>query len=290
MKRLLLVLSLVAVIVTSTVLANPASALTEDVSGEVVQGLESGGNSGSGAQDPVEAADEQTNAQGNEAAPSSDPQETPAAPSADQGVMNANSVSAVDSAAVTENGTGDSGIAASGAEADGTKKSADQISAAEGSGTAEQGATLAEAAETVSTEEAAADKTIADDRAQVKIARKDGTGFPSDTTMSGSPLGTDDWNRVLSAVSSKVKAQSDDSTAYSVAGLHTEMAALHLTMISGRRPSFRAASMMQAMPRKQVRKRRTEQTVPLLRRQAMRPPGGSMPFPAIPSPTRSKII
>ena len=39
--------------------------------------------------------------------------------------------------------------------------------------------------------------------------------------MSGSPLGTDDWNRVLSAVSSKVKAQSDDSTAYSVAGLHT---------------------------------------------------------------------
>ena len=53
MKRLLLVLSLVAVIVTSTVLANPASALTEDVSGEVVQGLESGGNSGSGAQDPV---------------------------------------------------------------------------------------------------------------------------------------------------------------------------------------------------------------------------------------------
>ena len=76
MKRLLLVLSLVAVIVTSTVLANPASALAEDVSDEVVQGLESGGNSGSGAQDPVEAADEQTNAQGNEAAPSSDPQET----------------------------------------------------------------------------------------------------------------------------------------------------------------------------------------------------------------------
>ena len=247
MKRLLLVLSLVAVIVTSTVLANPASALAEDVSDEVVQGLESGGNSGSGAQDPVEAADEQTNAQGNEAAPSSDPQETPAAPSADQGVMNANSVSAVDSAAVTENGTGDSGIAVSGAEADGTEKSADQISAAEGSGTAEnavsdasvsetaeQGATLAEAAETVSTEEAAAEKTteqaaqsetdvlsFADDRAQVKIARKDGTGFPSDTTMSGSPLGTDDWNRVLSAISSKVKAQSDDSTAYSVAGLHT---------------------------------------------------------------------
>ncbi len=60
MKRLLLVLSLVAVIVTSTVLANPASALAEDVSDEVVQGLESGGNSGSGAQDPVEAADEQT--------------------------------------------------------------------------------------------------------------------------------------------------------------------------------------------------------------------------------------
>ena len=237
MKRLLLVLSLVAVIVTSTVLANPASALAEDVSDEVVQGLESGGNSGSGAQDPVEAADEQTNAQGNEAAPSSDPQETPAAPSADQGVMNANSVSAVDSAAVTENGTGDGGIAVSGAEADGTEKSADQISAAEGSGTAEQGATLAEAAETVSTEEAAADKTtekteqaaqsetdvlsFADDRAQMKIARKDGTGFPSDTTMSGSPLGTDDWNRVLSAVSAKVKAQSDDSTAYSVAGLHT---------------------------------------------------------------------
>lgn len=237
MKRLLLVLSLVAVIVTSTVLANPASALAEDVSDEVVQGLESGGNSGSGAQAPAQAADEQADAQGNEAAPSSDPQETLAAPSADQGVMNANSVSAVDSAAVTENGTGDSGIAVSGAEADGTKKSADQISAAEGSGTAEQGATLAEAAETVSTEEAAADKTtekteqaaqsetdvlsFADDRAQVKIARKDGTGFPSDTTMSGSPLGTDDWNRVLSAVSSKVKAQSDDSTAYSVAGLHT---------------------------------------------------------------------
>ena len=44
MKRLLLVLSLVAVIVTSTVLANPASALAEDVSDEVVQGLESGGN------------------------------------------------------------------------------------------------------------------------------------------------------------------------------------------------------------------------------------------------------
>ena len=247
MKRLLLVLSLVAVIVTSTVLANPASALAEDVSDEVVQGLENGGDSGSGAQAPVEAADEQANAQGNEAAPSSDPQETLAAPSADQGVMNANSVSAVDSAAVTENGTGDSGIAAFGAEADGTEKSADQISAAEGSGTAEnavsdtsgsetaeQGATLAEAAETVSTEEAAAEKTtgqaaqsetdvlsFADDRAQVKIARKDGTGFPSDTTMSGCPLGTDDWNRVLSAVSSKVKAQSDDSTAYSVAGLHT---------------------------------------------------------------------
>ena len=236
-KKALLVLSLAAVIFTSTVLANPASALTEDVSGEVVQGLENGGNSGSGAQAPSQAAVEQANAQGNEAAPSSDPQETLAAPSADQGVMNANSVSAVDSAAVTENGTGDSGIAVSGAEADGTKKSADQISAAEGSGTAEQGATLAEAAETVSTEEAAADKTtekteqaaqsetdvlsFADDRAQVKIARKDGTGFPSDTTMSGSPLGTDDWNRVLSAVSSKVKAQSDDSTAYSVAGLHT---------------------------------------------------------------------
>ena len=234
MKRLLLVLSLVAVIVTSTVLANPASALTEDVSDEVVQGLENEGDSGSGAQDPDQAADEQANAQGNEAAPSSDPQETLAAPSADQGVMNANSVSAVDSAAVTENGTGDSGIAVSGAEADGTEKSADQISAAEGSGTAEQGATLAEAAETVSTEEAAAEKTteqaaqsetdvlsFADDRAQVKITRKDGTGFPSDTTMSGSPLGTDDWNRVLSAVSAKVKAQSDDSTAYSVAGLHT---------------------------------------------------------------------
>lgn len=234
MKRLLLVLSLVAVIVTSTVLANPASALAEDVSDEVVQGLENGGDSGSGAQAPVEAADEQANAQGNEAAPSSDPQETLAAPSADQGVMNANSVSAVDSAAVTENGTGDSGIAAFGAEADGTEKSADQISAAEGSGTAEQDATLAEAAETMSTEEAAAEKTteqaaqsetdvlsFADDRAQVKIARKDGSGFPSDTTMSGSPLGTDDWNRVLSAVSSKVKAQSDDSTAYSVAGLHT---------------------------------------------------------------------
>ena len=242
MKKALLVLSLAAVIFTSTVLANPASALTEDVSGGVVQGLENGGDSGSGAQAPAQAADEQANAQGNEAAPSSDPQETVAAPSADQGVMNANSVSAVDSAAVTESGTGDSGIAVSGAEADGTEKSADQISAAEGSGTAEnavsdtsgsetaeQGATLAEAAETVSTEEAAADKTaektdvlsFADDRAQVKIARKDGTGFPSDTTMSGSPLGTDDWNRVLSAVSSKVKAQSDDSTAYSVAGLHT---------------------------------------------------------------------
>ena len=236
-KKVLLVLSLAAVIFTSTVLANPASALTEDVSGEVVQGLENGGDSGSGAQAPVQAAVEQADAQGNEAAPSSDPQETLAAPSADQGVMNANSVSAVDSAAVTENGTEDSGIAVSGAEADGTKKSADQISAAEGTGTAEQGATLAEAAETVSTEEAAADKTtekteqaaqsetdvlsFADDRAQVKIARKDGTGFPSDTTMSGSPLGTDDWNRVLSAVSSKVKAQSDDSTAYSVAGLHT---------------------------------------------------------------------
>gem|GEM_PF-1425323 len=228
-KKALLVLSLAAVIFTSTVLANPASALTEDVSGEVVQGLENNSD--------AQAADEQANAQGNEAAPSSDPQETLAAPSADQGVMNANSVSAVDSAAVTENGTEDSGIAVSGAEADGTKKSADQISAAEGTGTAEQGATLAEAAETVSTEEAAADKTtekteqaaqsetdvlsFADDRAQVKIARKDGTGFPSDTTMSGSPLGTDDWNRVLSAVSSKVKAQSDDSTAYSVAGLHT---------------------------------------------------------------------
>jgi uncharacterized repeat protein (TIGR01451 family) len=234
MKRLLLVLSLVAVIVTSTVLANPASALTEDDSGEVVQGLENGGDSGNGAQAPAQAADEQADAQGNEAAPSSDPQETLAAPSADQGVMNANSVSAVDSAAVAENGTGDSGIAVSGAEADGTEKSADKISAAEGSETAEQGATLAEAAETVSTEEAAAEKTteqasqsetdvlsFADDRAQVKIARKDGTGFPSDTTMSGSPLGTDDWNRVLSAVSSKVKAQSDDSTAYSVAGLHT---------------------------------------------------------------------
>ena len=236
-KKVLLVLSLAAVILTSTVLANPASALAEDVSGEVVQGLENGGDSGSGAQAPAQAAVEQADAQGNEAASSSDPQETLAAPSADQGVMNANSVSAVDSAAVTENGTGDSGIAVSGAEADGTKKSADQISAAEGSGTAEQGATLAEAAETVSTEEAAADKTtekteqaaqsetdvlsFADDRAQVKIARKDGTGFPSDTTMSGSPLGTDDWNRVLSAVSSKVKAQSDDSTAYSVAGLHT---------------------------------------------------------------------
>lgn len=228
-KKALLVLSLAAVIFTSTVLANPASALTEDVSGEVVQGLENNSD--------AQAADEQANAQGNEAAPSSDPQETLAAPSADQGVMNANSVSAVDSAAVTENGTEDSGIAVSGAEADGTKKSADQISAAEGTGTAEQGATLAEAAETVSTEEAAADKTtekteqaaqsetdvlsFADDRAQVKIARKDGTGFPSDTTMSGSPLGTDDWNRVLSAVSAKVKAQSDDSTAYSVAGLHT---------------------------------------------------------------------
>lgn len=236
-KKVLLVLSLAAVILTSTVLANPASALTEDVSGEVVQGLENGGDSGSGAQAPAQAAVEQADAQGNEAASSSDPQETLAAPSADQGVMNANSVSAVDSAAVTENGTGDSGIAVSGAEADGTKKSADQISAAEGSGTAEQGATLAEAAETVSTEEAAADKTtekteqaaqsetdvlsFADDRAQMKIARKDGTGFPSDTTMSGSPLGTDDWNRVLSAVSAKVKAQSDDSTAYSVTGLHT---------------------------------------------------------------------
>ena len=233
-KKALLVLSLAAVIFTSTVLANPASALTEDVSGEVVQGLENGGDNGSGAQAPARAADEQANAQGNEAAPSSDPQETLAAPSSDQGVMNANSVSAVDSAAVAENGTEDSGIAVSGAEADGTEKSADQISAAEGSGTAEQGATLAEAAETVSTEEAAADKTteqaaqsetdvlsFADDRAQVKITRKDGTGFPSDTTMSGSPLGTDDWNRVLSAVSAKVKAQSDDSTAYSVAGLHT---------------------------------------------------------------------
>ena len=236
-KKALLVLSLAAVIFTSTVLANPASALTEDASGEVVQGLENGGDSGSGAQAPAQAAVEQANAQGNEAAPSSDPQETVAAPSADQGVMNANSVSAVDSAAVAENGTEDSGIAVSGAEADGTKKSADQISAAEGTGTAEQGATLAEAAETVSTEEAAADKTtekteqaaqsetdvlsFADDRAQMKIARKDGTGFPSDTTMSGSPLGTDDWNRVLSAVSAKVKAQSDDSTAYSVAGLHT---------------------------------------------------------------------
>ena len=236
-KKALLVLSLAAVIFTSTVLANPASALTEDVSGEVVQGLENGGDSGSGAQAPAQAAVEQADAQGNEAAPSSDPQETLAAPSADQGVMNANSVSAADSAAVTENGTGDSALAVSGAEANRTEKSADQISAAEGSGTAEQGATLAEAAETVSTEEAAADKTMekteqaaqsetdvlsfADDRAQVKIARKDGTGFPSDTTMSGSPLGTDDWNRVLSAVSAKVKAQSDDSTAYSVAGLHT---------------------------------------------------------------------
>lgn len=236
-KKVLLVLSLAAVIFTSTVLANPASALTEDVSGEVVQGMENGGDSGSGAQAPVQAAVEQADAQGNEAAPSSDPQETLAAPSADQGVMNANSVSAANSAAVTENGTGDSGIAVSGAEADRTEKSDDQISAAEGSGTAEQGATLAEAAETVSTEEAAAEKTtekteqaaqsetdvlsFADDRAQMKVTRKDGTGFPSDTTMSGSSLGTDDWNRVLSAVSSKVKAQSDDSTAYSVAGLHT---------------------------------------------------------------------
>ncbi len=35
-KKALLVLSLAAVIFTSTVLANPASALTEDVSGEVV--------------------------------------------------------------------------------------------------------------------------------------------------------------------------------------------------------------------------------------------------------------
>ena len=58
-KKALLVLSLAAVIFTSTVLANPASALTEDVSGEVVQGLENGGNSGSGAQAPSQAAVEQ---------------------------------------------------------------------------------------------------------------------------------------------------------------------------------------------------------------------------------------
>ena len=242
MKKALLVLSLAAVIFTSTVLANPASALTEDVSGEVVQGLENNSD--------AQTANEQTDAQENEAASSDDQQEAAAAPAAEQDVMNTDSVSAADSAAVTENGTEDSGAAASGAEVGVVAKSADEVSGAEGSGTAENAvsgtsasetagtnATLAEAAETVSTEEAAAEKTeekkeqtvqtgtdalsFEDDRAQMKITRRDGSVFPSDTTMSGSPLGTDDWNKVLSAVSSKVTAQSDDSITYSVAGLHT---------------------------------------------------------------------
>ncbi|MCI6757108.1 MAG: Cna B-type domain-containing protein [Lachnospiraceae bacterium] len=238
LKKALLVLSLAAVIFTSTVLANPASALTEDASGEVVQGLENNSD--------AQTANEQANAQENEAAPSDDHQEAAAAPAAEQDVMNTGSVSAADSAAVTENGTEGSGADASGAEVGEAAKSADEVSAAEGSGTAEHAAsgtsvsetagtnaTLAGAAETVSTEEAAEKKTeqsaqsetdalsFADDRAQMKITRRDGSGFPSDTTMSGSPLGTDDWNKVLSAVSSKVTAQSDDSITYSVAGLHT---------------------------------------------------------------------
>lgn len=263
MKRLLLVLSLVAVIVTSTVLANPASALSEEASGDVVQGMESNGDAGvqDAGQADVQPAAVQTDAAAPEeqTADSTSTVKTPDAPqSAENGASGPGNVSDAEIAAPAAANDGSSATAGKGVSGTSAGNSADgkaagqageTAAAAEGNaaGTADSAGkgTTDDTAEGV-TEDAAEAETVdgmtgseeessvtqiafEDDRVKVTASFADGGTFTEGTALEGENLGSDDWNSVLSTVKSRIaegnSSQTSEKTGSATGSSHSDAAA-----------------------------------------------------------------
>lgn len=228
MKRLLLVLSLVAVIVTSTVFANPATALSEEASGDVVQGMESSGDAG--AQDAGQADVQPAAVQAVAAAPAveSVSAETPAAPE-EQTADSTSTVKTPDAPQSAETGTtaGNSADGKAAGQADETAAAAEGTAdgTADGAGkgttdgTAEEAAGAetstaeTEAAETESKEASSVNQiAFEDDRVKVTASFADGGTFAEGTALAGENLGSDDWNSMLSTVKSRIAEGNSSQT------------------------------------------------------------------------------
>lgn len=263
MKRLLLVLSLVAVIVTSTVLANPASALSEEASGDVVQGMESSGDAG--VQDAGQADVQPAEVQAVAAAPeeqtadSTSTVKTLDAPqSAENGASESGNVSGAEIAAPAAGNDGSSATAGEGVSGTSAGNSADgkaagqageTAAAAEGNaagtadsagkgttdGTAEGVTEDAAEAETIDavtgSEEESSVTQIAfeDDRVKVTASFADGGTFTEGMALAGETLGSDDWNSVLSTVKSRIaegnSSQTSEKTGSATGSSHSDAAA-----------------------------------------------------------------
>lgn len=229
-RRLLLVLSLMAVLVTSTILASPATALTEDTSGEVVQNMTESASDASPVasltnEDPsAGAAQDQSDAQDsvqadNLSAPQDDSQ---------NGTQTVEQSANIDSAKTVEQSANLDGAqtADQNANPDGmqtTGLTTDQNATLENAtAEADTADSEEEITEDAGREETASQAELAyeDSRMRITAVRADGNAFPAGMTLSAEAFEDSDYTAAERSLRDLVSQKDTDSTTYSIAGFH----------------------------------------------------------------------
>lgn len=239
-RRLLLVLSLMAVLVTSTVLANPATALTEDTSEEVVQNMQDAASAAA----PVDSltkedqliGDAQNQADEQNQADAQNSMQTENMSAIQDGSQNGAQIAGQAAEQRTEQGasrtdaqSGDLNTAARTDEivdpdaAARTDENADPNAALENT-TAEADAADSEEeiTENAGGEEAATQAELAfeDSRMRIAAVRADGNAFPAGMTLSAEAFDDSDSAAAERSLRDLVSQNDTDSTTFSIAGFH----------------------------------------------------------------------
>ena len=231
-RRLLLVLSLMAVLVTSTVLASPATALTEDTSGEVVQNMQDAASEAAPVDSLLDEDQSAGEAQNQTDAQNSMQAENMSAPQDDSqnGAQTAaltDETADPNTAALTDE-TDDPNTAARTDETDDPNavmkdENADPNAALENT-TAEADAADSEEeiTENAGGEEAATQAELAfeDSRMRIAAVRADGNAFPAGMTLSAEAFDDSDSAAAERSLRDLVSQNDTDSTTFSIAGFH----------------------------------------------------------------------
>ncbi|MDD6362672.1 MAG: hypothetical protein PUG18_05370, partial [Lachnospiraceae bacterium] len=241
-RRLLLVLSLMAVLATSTILASPATALTEDTSGEVVQNMTESASDASPVASLTNEDQSDGAAQDQSDAQDSVQAENLSAPQdGSQDSVQAEEQGGTQTAGQTANHDGSQAASQSGAQTAGqpTDQAAalndQQTSGATATQTADPNAALADATAEADTadseeeitedagrEEAATQAELAyeDSRMRIAAVRADGNAFPAGMTLSAEAFDDSDYTAAERSLRDLVSQNDMGSTTFSVAGFH----------------------------------------------------------------------
>lgn len=229
-RRLLLVLSLMAVLATSTILASPATALTEDTSGEVVQNMTESASDASpvasltNEDQSAGAAQDQSDAQDsvqaeNLSAPQDDSQN--GAQTAEQnanldGAKTVEQSANLDGAQTADQNANPDGMQTTGLTTDQNATLENATAEADAADTEE------EITEDAGREETASQAELAyeDSRMRIMAVRADGNAFPAGMTLSAEAFENSDYTAAERSLRDLVSQKDTDSTTFSIAGFH----------------------------------------------------------------------